>query len=226
MKLEQARAATEQAYRRANKAFFGELTGAPPIESYRLQDLVNMVGRSNPELFSNVQTIDPVANERFTSWEPDAHKIRLGFLTQKPGEASVWKEPANVIRGLLHESVHSRFPNGTPPFKTLDPWEHQKLLKLGPKVLGLPEYYAPEHNQQRMEVPENVIGWAMANTIFPGQPSKYYPEAYDEMAQKLSTLIDAIRVGAVPFVGDDTPFPGAWERRKTEDWKRITGKGE
>jgi len=169
----------------------------PPIEDLRLQQLVDLLERGNPDYTSGVSSVKVHpgwANSQYYKGEVD-----LGLKRFKGGEYSEPMSPANMIQALIHEITH----NKVIPLKWQGPaydspiplWDYYKLLNQPggrdvPAMAG--SGYDLAHHAEYDEIAPNVMGWAISRYLFPEegqQPERWHPKGFEPAANEVVRIM-------------------------------------
>lgn len=173
----------------------------PPLESLRLDQLVNLLERGNPDFASGVNSIRVHPSWQNAYYQKDDKSVHLG-LKRMYGDQDVTEFPRpltapDIIQTLLHEIIHgykmtepTALPGVVQPI--IPPSVHSQLLGRpgGTKVPELYEFYDPKHHSERNEIPSNVVSHAIAQHLFPEQKvTQLYPQGYSEAVDAVSNYL-------------------------------------
>jgi len=172
--------------------------GYPAVEELRLQGLVDLLNRGNPDYAANINSIDIAPFAYNSYYQPDDPNVRLGLTRIPPGQSQgVPSSAADIVETLIHEITHSLVP--TDPQKMLDSdlmdaSVHRKLLSQpgGLSIPALNQMFNPNYNASPQEIPSNVLGWAIPRYLFPGeqeQPHAMFPEGYRGAANEVVRIM-------------------------------------
>jgi len=176
----------------------------PPLESLRLDQLVDLLERGNPDFASGVNSVRIHPSWQNAYYQPDDKSIQMG-LKRMYGDQDVSEFPRpltapDIIQTLLHEIIHGykMTEPGKGIYKNLPPQhiipftDHQRLLAQpgGTKVPELYEFYDPSHHSERKEIPSNVVSHSIAQYLFPEQKvTKLYPQGYSEAVNAVDNYL-------------------------------------